>query len=210
MLIILYVWILDIFLYSNTEIFLIFFIFSSFGIFAYLVLVWSRKYLEELIVEENKGIYTNLFIIREKFTVLLSQVHFKPSSLDYNFYPVFFNILNNFFQILVNSEKIKFFYKNYKRWIKYVQVLLINLYYSELRNLRSLVSKEFNQLIESSNDQSSISKTTDPDKMILIHIENFAFLLTSQVTHMSLFELIIENFRSFLSNLGQKYMVFPS
>src|SRR5690606_37908219 len=98
------------------------------------------------------------------------------------FYPVFFNILNNFFQILVNSEKIKFFYKNYKRWIKYVQVLLINLYYSELRNLRSLVSKEFNQLIESSNDQSSISKTTDPDKMILIHIENFAFLLTSQVT----------------------------
>ena len=170
MLVILYVWILDIFLYSNTEIFLIFFIFSSFGVFAYLVLVWSRKYLEELIVEENKGIYTNLFIIREKFTFLLSYVHFKPSSLDYNVYPAFFNILNNFFQILINAEKVKFFYKNYKRWIKYVQVLLINLYYFELKNLRYLVSKEFTQLIESSNKQSSVSKTMDFDKMILIHI----------------------------------------
>lgn len=198
MLLILYVWILDIFLYSNTEIFLIFFIFSSFGVFAYLVLVWSRKYLEELIVEENKGIYTNLFIIREKFTFLLSQVHFKPSFLYYNFYPDFFNILNTFFQILITAEKVKFFYKNYKRWVKYVQVLLINLYYFELRNLRSLVSKEFNQLIESSDKQSSVSKTIVFDKIILIHIENFAFLLTPHVTtHMSLFELIIANFRSF-------------
>lgn len=197
MLVILYIWILDIFLYSNTEIFLIFFIFSSLGIFAYLVLAWSRKYLEELIVEENKGVYTNLFVVREKFVFLLNQVHFKPSSVNYNFYPSLFNLFNNFFQILINAEKVKFFYKNYKKWVKYIQALLINLYYFELRNLRSLVFKEFSQLIENSGMQYFGSKIENFDKVILVRIESFNFLVITPVMYTSLFELVIENFRSF-------------
>lgn len=155
-LLIFYIWILDLFLYSNTEIFIIFFIFSSFGVFFYNLVIWYSEYIDQLIVSENKSLYLIIFSLRKKFISLKNKVKEKKFYRSNIHYPVFVKnkrefsklvvFYKNFYlfsEILYHVNLSKFYFFKYKNYINYSNILLTRAYIFELQQNRNFINSKF-------------------------------------------------------------------
>jgi len=172
-LLIFYIWLIDLFLYSNTEIFIIFFIFSSFGIFFYSITVWYSEYLDELITLENQKLYFLIFVLKRKISSLKKIivtnriiVANKPMKfipvLSYNYkFPEFFSAFYVFSEIIFYANFINFCIFKYKNYIAYIRNLLMQVYKFNLQQNREYVHQKF------INFQTSTTSIAQSQKFLL-------------------------------------------
>lgn len=151
---IIYIWILDLFLYSNTELFLIFFIYFNFGILIFNFIIWFSEYADEYVLVEIRNVYVSILKLRTQFDRLRDSTH---SLCTYSAGEDFISRRSvNFFSssfsaIIVVLDLMWRRYNSFKQYIKlnaYLFNLLVQFYKFELLNFEKFISLEFLKLAD--------------------------------------------------------------
>lgn len=192
---IIYVWILDLFLYSNTEIFLIFFIFLNFGLIIFNVIIWYYEYLDEWILSENRNLYTTIFILRKKFVSIRNQLLLlskeSAGSKDLSICPFGFAL-----PVILDTANLAIVQYTYTRWysniFKYLNFILFQMYQFEMSKWRVGVFAEFESL--SAGILDPLSSITEPQ------LDPVLYLFTNSIFNIVLVDFACYNYyESFFS-----------
>lgn len=154
--VILYVWVFDLFLYSNTELFPVFFIFFTFGMFIFHLIVWYCDYLDESISAENRNLYIVILSLQKRFAVLKSLFKFRFDYCVENPHDSVISVsnlvmINTFTQILGVAMQKHTAYVFQLGLVKYFQNLLGQMRALEFANYQSMISMNFVRLVDQDN-----------------------------------------------------------
>jgi hypothetical protein len=141
-----YVWVFDLFFYSNTELFPVFFIFFTFGIFVFHLIVWYRDYLDESISAENRNLYIMILALQKRFVILksFSEPRFNDTAEDSTKKNVVLvsnlAMVGEFIQVFGLAMQKHSLYTFQLSLFKYFQNLLGQMRAIEFGNYQSLIS----------------------------------------------------------------------
>lgn len=138
------VWVIDWILYSNTEVFLIFGIFTCFGIFFYNLINNYLEYLNELAVFEDKNVYNMLVALKEKFQIIdvNSNELILNSSGGYKFKFLSQDVLEVISDSLAISSVVKSRFNYYSKIMGSVRYTLNSYGFNEKINLKANFNKK--------------------------------------------------------------------